>query len=126
VHTTIHPFWSFVASHVDHHVLPRKGDTMTKRTTKSIGLLVVVGFCMAWAPRCIAADKHARLIGLYDVTVHFQDPAVNWQQVSEAFVKQFLVDTDTNTCIQPVYLPERILGNPEPQTHVGFPGWRRL
>ncbi len=47
-----------------------------------------------------AADKRARVIGLYDVTVHFQDPAIRWEEISDAFVKQFLVDTGVNQCIQ--------------------------
>lgn len=69
-----------------------------------------------------AADKRARVIGLYDVTVHFQDPAIHWEEISDAFVKQFLVDTGANQCIQPNYLPQRILGNREQQTHVGPEG----
>ena len=66
------------------------------------------------------SDKHSRVIGLYDVAVHFQDPAINWEQVSDAFVKQFLVDEGSNQCIEPSLAPERMLGNPAPQTHVGF------
>jgi len=95
---------------------------MTNRITRAVALFLLISICLVRTPRCTAADKHARVIGLYDVIVHFQDPAVNWQQVSDAFVKQFLVDTGTNVCIQPNYLPERILGNPEPQTHVGLEG----
>jgi hypothetical protein len=53
------------------------------------------------------------------VAVHFQDPAINWEQVSDAFVKQFLVDEGSNQCLEPSLSPERMLGNPERQTHVG-------
>jgi hypothetical protein len=68
-----------------------------------------------------ASDKHSRVVELFDVTVHFKDPAINWEQVSDRFVKQFLVDDGTNPCITPGLLPSRFLGNPEPQTPEGQP-----
>jgi hypothetical protein len=95
---------------------------MANRIAKSFALMVVLGVCLLHSAKCTAADKHDRVIGLYDVTVHFQDPNISWEQISDAFVKQFLVDTDTNVCIRPALLPQRILGNPEPQTHVRFGG----
>jgi hypothetical protein len=84
--------------------------------------MVVVGVCLLHSAQCTAADKHDRVIGLYDVIVHFQDPNIDWKQISDAFVKQFLVDTDSNVCIRPSLLPARFLGNTQQQTHVGIEG----
>ncbi|MGD1108621.1 MAG: hypothetical protein ABR865_16410 [Terracidiphilus sp.] len=95
---------------------------MTNQIARSFGLMVVVGVCLLHSAQCTAADKHDRVIGLYDVIVHFQDPNINWQQISDAFVQQFLVDTSSNVCIRPALLPARFLGNTQPQTHVGLEG----
>ncbi len=95
---------------------------MKDRTARSFGILLLVCVWCLSATHCGAVDKHARVIGLFDVTVHFQDPNFDWQHVSDAFVKQFLVDTATNVCIQPMYLPARILGNPVQQSPFGFEG----
>ena len=102
--------------------LPRTGEIMTNRITLSVALFALISICIPLASRGIAADKHARLIGLYDVTIHFHDPAVDWMQISDAFVKQFLVDADTNVCIQPNYLPARMMGNTQQQTPAGPEG----
>ena len=85
---------------------------------------IALGACLAFGfmLRAAAADKHERLIGLYDVAVHFQDPAIDWQQVSDAFVQQLLADDGGGGCIKVAYLPQRFLGNQTPQSHVGFDG----
>jgi len=86
--------------------------------TFSLVLSIFLWGCLGFAlvPNCVAADKHERAIGLYDVTVHFQDPAIDWMQISDAFVKQCLIDNGANGCIKLVYLPMRFLGNTTPQT----------
>lgn len=97
-------------------LLSARGDLLTSRIAKPFGILAAVFVGLACASYCNAADKHARAIGLYDLTVHFNDPSVNGQAIGDAFVKQFLVDNSTNACIRPSYLPQRFLGNSESQT----------
>lgn len=44
------------------------------------------------------------MVGLFNLTLHFQDATTNWEPVSDAFVKQSLVDNETNCCINASYL----------------------
>lgn len=100
----------------------RSTEYMPTRMKNSLGVFLLVASWAASARYVKAADTHARVIGVYGVEVRFQDLAVNRQQVSEAFVRQFLADNQPNACIQPEYLPERMPGNNQPQTRAGFWG----
>jgi hypothetical protein len=74
---------------------------------------VLCGF----ASLSFGVDKHDRIIGLYDVRVRFDDPAINWEEISDSFIKQMLVDTESSACIRPQYLPMRILQDHTPKYH---------
>lgn len=66
----------------------------------------VICFCLV-IPAGAHADvgKKDRVVGLYELTLRFQDATTNWDPVSDAFIKQLQVDVGSNCCINLMNLP---------------------